>query len=247
MNRPHVIRWRDAGRPDAGQAGVRPGHDAEAGGLLALAPLCAEALALRWGAPTLRIERCGMGAARARRAALRLGTTPASVLIVAGLGGALDRRLGPGDVVVASELRLASGARRTIRAPGLAELLRTLGHRVVVGPIVSSERLVTGSERERLAADAGARLVDTESWWLTDGAGDRPFGVVRVVVDAPDHELFRPGTALRGLHALRVLARLAPALATWGGEIPKSHEAPPLAPRPVLQSVRSARSVSRSA
>jgi len=250
MTRPHLIRLRNAERTEpadagrgrgvtAGRAGLGSGAE-EDGRLLALAPLRAEALALRWGAPALRIERCGMGVSRARRAARWLGTTPAGALVVAGLGGALDRRLAPGDIVVASELRLASGERRPIRAPGLAELLRTLGHRIVVGPIVSSERLVIGSERERLEA-GGARLVDTESWWLAEGAGARSFGVVRVVVDTPGHELFRPGTALRGLHALRVLARLAPALAAWGGQIPTSSETtrpvPRPAPRPVLESV----------
>lgn len=251
MTRLHVIRWRDArqadarrqrargadaGRTDARETDPTPGPSADAGRLLALAPLRVEALALRWGAPMLRVERCGMGAPRARRAALRLGTTPASALVVAGVGGALDGRLAPGDIVVASELRRTSGERRTIQAPGLAELLRTLGHRVVVGPIVSSEGLVTGSERERLAAD-GARLVDSESWWLAESAGGRPFGVVRVVVDTPDHELFRPGTTLRGLHALRVLSRIAPALAVWGGQIPTSLEPRRRPSRPVLQSV----------
>lgn len=192
---------------------------AKAGRLLALAPLHAEALALRWGAPELQVERCGMGAQRAQAAAHRLARSAASAFVVAGVGGALDRRLATGDVIVASELRNEFGDRRPLRSDGLAELLRTLGHRVQVAPILSSEQLVTGAgRRERLAED-GARVVDTESWWLAACAGARPFAVVRVVVDAPDRELLRLGTAWRGLEALRTLARLAPALARWGGQI----------------------------
>jgi hypothetical protein len=220
------------------------GSDAKAGRLLALAPLRAEALALRWGAPELHVERCGMGAQRAQAAAHRLAPSSASAFVVAGVGGALDRRLATGDIVVASELRNEFGERRPLRpdSDSLADLLRTLGHPVHVAPIVSSEQLVTGSSRRQRLAEDGAHVVDTESWWLAACAGARPFAVVRVVVDAPDRELLRLGTAWRGLEALRVLARIAPALARWGGQIDSTASAASAEPRhpraqPALQLV----------
>ncbi|MFB4306271.1 hypothetical protein [Actinomadura sp. GTD37] len=55
----------------------------------------------------LRVVRTGMGPARARAAAERLPEFGA--LAVAGCGGALDARLRPGDLFVATEVRGPSG------------------------------------------------------------------------------------------------------------------------------------------
>ena len=46
-----------------------------------------------------------------------------------------------------------------------------------------------------------------ESAWLAAGAAGRPFGVVRVVLDSPSHELFRPQALGGALRAARVLRR----------------------------------------
>jgi 4-hydroxy-3-methylbut-2-enyl diphosphate reductase len=195
--------------------------------LLVVAPLRLEALALRRGAPHLRVERCGMGAARASRAVARFSADAAHALVVAGVCGALDTRLEVGDVVVASELRTLDGGSRVLEADSLYEALADLGLRVRVAPLLSTERLVLGPGRARLA-DSGARVVDMESWWLADAAGTRPFGVVRVVSDGPDDELLRPATVARGLRALRVLSALAPGLQRWGAAVaPVARRQPP--------------------
>jgi 4-hydroxy-3-methylbut-2-enyl diphosphate reductase len=198
-------------------------------GLLVVAALRLEALALRRGSPHLRVERCGMGASRARRAATRLRAEPARALVVAGVGGALDARLDVGDVVVASELRTPDHGRLPLASDALYECLADLGLRVRVAPLVSTARPVRGARRGRLAgvgasgADCAraerARVADMESWWLAEAAGNRPFGVVRVVADGPEHELLRPGVVTRGMRALRVLSALAPGLQRWGAAV----------------------------
>ncbi len=198
--------------------------------LLVVAALRFEALALRRGAPHLRVERCGMGASRARRAVPRFAEDPAPALVAAGVCGALDARLEVGDVVVASELRSTEGDSRPLAADSLYEALADLGLRVRVAPLVSTERLVRGAARARLS-EGGARIVDMESWWLAEAAGTRPFGVVRVVSDGPDDELLRPGTVTRGLHALRVLSELAPGLQRWGAAVAPVARPQPPSPR----------------
>jgi 4-hydroxy-3-methylbut-2-enyl diphosphate reductase len=54
-----------------------------------------------------------------------------------------------------------------------------------------------------------------ESRWLADAAGDRPFAVLRVVIDTPRRELFRLGAIPDSLRALATLRRIAPALEAW--------------------------------
>jgi len=54
-----------------------------------------------------------------------------------------------------------------------------------------------------------------ESIWLAPAAGERPFGVVRVVLDSPNHELMRPGAVLGALRAARALGTVAGALHEW--------------------------------
>jgi hypothetical protein len=51
--------------------------------------------------------------------------------------------------------------------------------------------------------------------WLAAGAGGRPFGVVRVVLDSPEHELLRIRAAAGALRAARSLRRVAGALHEW--------------------------------
>jgi 4-hydroxy-3-methylbut-2-enyl diphosphate reductase len=64
-------------------------------------------------------------------------------------------------------------------------------------------------------AAKSAIAVDMESLWLADAAGERPFVVLRVVLDTPSWELLRPGIVLDSLRALATLRRIAPALETW--------------------------------
>ena len=59
--------------------------------------------------------------------------------------------------------------------------------------------------------------MDMESAWLAAGAAGRPFGVVRVVLDGPAHELLRPAFLRQWLRATRALRSVATALATGDG------------------------------
>ena len=197
--------------------------------LVVAAPLRLEASALRRGASGLRVLRSGAGPARARRAAEALRRDAAAAVLVAGVCGALDPTLEPGDVLVASELREPEGRVRALDYDALYEALASLGLRVRVGAIVGSDHVVRGPERARLF-ETGARAVDMESPWLAAAAGERPFGVVRVVVDGPEYELLRPAALGRGLRALRTLSALAPGLQRWAAQV--APDAPVSAPAP---------------
>jgi nucleoside phosphorylase len=61
----------------------------------------------------------------------------------------------------------------------------------------------------------GAIAVDMESVWLAAGRRGRPFGVVRVVLDSPEHELMRVGAIAGALRAALSLRRVAAALHEW--------------------------------
>jgi 4-hydroxy-3-methylbut-2-enyl diphosphate reductase len=87
--------------------------------------------------------------------------------------------------------------------------------RVHVGPVASADHLVHGAERGELAR-RGAVAVDMESAWLAPAAAGRPFAVLRVVLDTPAREIWRPlATLAGGVAAWRALRRAAPALALW--------------------------------
>ena len=176
-----------------------------------LAPLRVEALALR-GA---RVLRTGMGPERARRAAEEARALEADTVAVAGLCGGVGPGLRAGDVVLATELRTEDGVARPLAPPGpLVATLRRHGLRVVTGPVLSADRILTAAERERLAGE-GVVAVDMESAWLADAAAGRPFTVLRVVVDAPGRRLADPRTLAAGVRALRALRASLPALQEW--------------------------------
>jgi 4-hydroxy-3-methylbut-2-enyl diphosphate reductase len=160
-----------------------------------------------------RVLRTGIGPERARIAAARALAVDAGGILVAGLCGGVDERLRPGDLVCATELRREDGA--AVPVPGSALLvgaLRRLGLQARVGPIVSTDRILTPIERARLG---DAIAVDMESAWLAAAAGGRPFAVLRVVVDAAGRRLTDPRIVLDGVRALRALRRSAAALADW--------------------------------
>jgi 4-hydroxy-3-methylbut-2-enyl diphosphate reductase len=156
-----------------------------------LAPLRVEAWALRG-------RRTGMGA--------RTFTADGGAVVIAGLCGAVDPTLGPGDLVVASE----------VRAPGQppiacrTELGAALGARI--GPVVSLDHVAGPAERAGLG---DALAVDMESYWLAQNAGDRPVAVVRAVVDRAGRRLLDPRTPAAGIAALLALRRVAALLHAW--------------------------------
>jgi nucleoside phosphorylase len=91
------------------------------------------------------------------------------------------------------------------------------GRTVHTGPLTGSDHVIRGHERSELLA-TGAIAVDMESAATLLSAvrtGERPVAAVRVVVDAPEHELVRIGTVRGGISAFRVLRSVLPAFFEW--------------------------------
>jgi 4-hydroxy-3-methylbut-2-enyl diphosphate reductase len=183
--------------------------------LLVIAPLRIERAAVRRGLPEALVLRSGVGAARAQAAAQLAARIPADAVAVAGFCGAVGGGLRAGDVVVASEVRGPEGVTPCTGGP-LAAALATLGiERIHIGPLASADHLVRGAQRGLLAGE-GVLAVDMESAWLAPAAAGRPFAVIRVVIDTPAREIYRPlATLAAGLKAWQVLRRAVPALALW--------------------------------
>lgn len=184
------------------------------------APLRLEAALIASGARGAFVRKTGMGPARARASAGVLRADAGSALLVVGFCGGLDAESVPGEVIVAEEVysaaRTGEPQQRT-RCDLTGELLTRLGGRGMklrCGNIVCVSRVAMGRRRTQLHAD-GAIAVDMESVWLAAGAAGRPFGVVRVVLDSPSHELLRPRGALAAMSAARALRRVAGALHEW--------------------------------
>ncbi|MER6097559.1 1-hydroxy-2-methyl-2-butenyl 4-diphosphate reductase [Streptomyces sp. NPDC001728] len=213
--------------------GREPGPGAPPPLLIACA-LGIEQLALRsgdrGGAPgPVTVLRTGMGPDRARTAVSRAlaeeGWRDAAV-IASGFCAGLAPGMHPGDLVVADETRgpdgttLCSGTELLVKA-----LVRAVpGRAVHTGPLTGSDHVVRGPERAALLA-TGAIAVDMESAATLGtargteppggGPGARPVAAVRVVVDAPEHELVRIGTVRGGISAFRVLRAVLPAFFEW--------------------------------
>ena len=163
-----------------------------------VAPLRSEQLALRLGG--LRAARGGMGA-KAR-------PVNGGPVVVAGVCGAVDPSLRPGDVVVATELHDGVTVQELKGTATLARALRDRGLRVVTGPMLVADHVLGRDERRELQAE-GVIAVDMESSRFA------PSAVVRVVVDTADRGLAHPATLVAGPRALATLRRAAPAIADW--------------------------------
>ncbi|MFE6775550.1 1-hydroxy-2-methyl-2-butenyl 4-diphosphate reductase [Streptomyces sp. NPDC057702] len=156
---------------------------------------------------------------------------PAAV-IATGFCAGLAPGMHPGDLVVADRTRDAAGSTACTGTDVLAQALEDLARRarrgpaptVHVGPVAGSDRVVRGAERARLRA-TGAVAVDMESaatLRTAVRAGPRPVAAVRVVVDAPEHELLRIGTLRGGISAFRMLRSILPAFCQWHRSLPLS-------------------------
>ncbi|MFI6349082.1 1-hydroxy-2-methyl-2-butenyl 4-diphosphate reductase [Streptomyces sp. NPDC050560] len=206
--------------------------DGEPSPLLIACALGIERLALRLGAGggprgPVTVLRTGMGpeaAERAVRGALgRPGPAPGAVLAT-GFCAGLVPGMHPGDVVVAEETRDPYGTTPCVGTGVLADALAWAipSRKVHVGALTGSDHVVRGPERAGLAA-TGAVAVDMESAATLRtalAAGERPVAAVRVVVDAPEHELVRIGTLRGGIAAFRVLRCILPAFHTWHRDVP---------------------------
>ncbi|MEU5106959.1 1-hydroxy-2-methyl-2-butenyl 4-diphosphate reductase [Streptomyces sp. NPDC021354] len=215
--------------------------------LLIACALGIERFALRGGdfgaaAGPVTVLRTGMGPQAAERAvtrALAESGAPGAAVIATGFCAGLAPGMHPGDLVVAEETRDGAGHTPCTGTAVLAEALTRLarvgpGRAVHTGPLVGSGHVVRGAERARLHA-TGAIAVDMESAATLRSAvaaGVRPVAAVRVIVDAPEHELVRIGTLRGGISAFRVLRTVLPAFFAWhrssllpGGEL-DGHAAP---------------------
>jgi 4-hydroxy-3-methylbut-2-enyl diphosphate reductase len=187
--------------------------------LVVAAPLAIEARAVRRGLAGGVVVRAGLRARRAGRVATALREHDPSALAVVGVAGALVPGYQAGDLVVATEVRSASGTVPCPSAGPLAEALRDRGFRVHTAALVTVDHVVHGAERSRLA-ECGAVAVDMESSVLLGTAGGRPSVVVRAVVDTPERPLLRPATLPGGVAALRSLNAVGPPLAAWAAAAP---------------------------
>ncbi|HTW42522.1 MAG TPA: hypothetical protein VMD79_09430 [Solirubrobacteraceae bacterium] len=196
------------------------------GELLVAAPMRIEA-ALISSASTLKgpgkwplVRKTGMGPGRSKAAAGELAGAQARAMLVLGFCGGLDAGSVPGEVIVANEVYSAHDEGHAPERVGcdlsgqLVQRLAGRGLKVRVGDVVCVSRLALGERRAQLHA-GGAIAVDMESVWLAAGAGGRPFGVVRVVLDSPQHELLRVRAVGGALRAALALRRVAGALHEW--------------------------------
>lgn len=189
-------------------------------GLLIAAPMRVEAALISSAARGARVRKTGMGPSRSKASAAELAREPAAALLVLGFCGGLDGGSVPGEVIVAEELYAASDEghlEEPVACETAGELLTMLagrGMKVRPGRIACVSRLALGERRGELH-DQGAIAVDMESVWLAAGAASRPFGVVRVVLDSPSHELLRPQAAAGAVRAARALRAVARSLHEW--------------------------------
>ncbi|MFJ4835016.1 1-hydroxy-2-methyl-2-butenyl 4-diphosphate reductase [Streptomyces sp. NPDC088747] len=195
--------------------------------LLIACALGIEHLALRSGdrggaGGPVTVLRTGMGPRAAERSVTRILADPAlheAAVLATGFCAGLAPGMHPGDVVVAEETRDARGSTPCVGTELLVkELVRAVpGRTVHTGPLTGSDHVVRGHERSDLFA-TGAIAVDMESASTLHSAvrmGARPVAAVRVVVDAPEHELVRIGTVRGGISAFRVLRAVLPAFYEW--------------------------------
>jgi nucleoside phosphorylase len=168
------------------------------------------------------VLRTGMGPQAAERAVTERLADPdwsTAAVLATGFCAGLAPGMHPGDLVVAEETRSPDG---TVPCVGTDLLIKELGRAapgrtVHTGPLTGSDHVVRGHERPDLLA-TGAIAVDMESAATLLSAvrtGERPVAAVRVVVDAPEHELVRIGTVRGGISAFRVLRSVLPAYFEW--------------------------------
>jgi hypothetical protein len=168
------------------------------------------------------VLRTGMGPAAAEQAVTRMLADPAlrdAAVLATGFCAGLAPGMHPGDLVVAEETRDPRGTTPCVGTELLVkELARALpGRTVHTGPLTGSDHVVRGPERSALRAHGaqerdGGLHVDRD---CAGRAGERPVAAVRVVVDAPEHELVRIGTVRGGISAFRVLRSVLPAFFEW--------------------------------
>src|ERR1700735_1777883 len=227
-------------QPRMAGAGALADAPADAPALLVYAPLRFEANAVRRGLTqsSSHVQRTGMGATRSRKSAAQSQPGPFGAMVVMGTAAGLAADLSPGDLVVATEV---TDGETTVTLPGadlLAAELRRAGLNARAGRIVQVKKIVSSSERTRLAADgylaadmesaalvaavkglapsaqqpaesAGLNAVDAAA--LAAATAGHPVAVIRAISDGG----FGPGVVTGGIAALRSLRAPAPVAERW--------------------------------
>jgi nucleoside phosphorylase len=205
----------------AGPAGPAP--------LLVACALGIEQVALRGGRDGvppegLTLLRTGMGLRAAEQAVFRALTGDErlkdAAVVATGFCAGLVPGMRPGDLVVAEETRDARGTTACVGTEVLVQALGRFapGRRVHTGVLTGSDHVVRGAGERAGMRATGAIAVDMESAAMLLSAvrtGPRAVAAVRVVVDAPEHELVRIGTVHGGISAFRVLRSVLPAFLEW--------------------------------
>jgi 4-hydroxy-3-methylbut-2-en-1-yl diphosphate reductase len=200
--------------------GTAAGGDGRASELLVAAPLRIEAVLISSAARRVRVRKTGMGPERSKAAVGGLAGDAGRVMLVLGFCGGLDATSVPGEVIVAEDVYAAQDeghAEQRVSCQLTGQLVHQLtgrGLKVRTGHVVCVSRLALGERRAELHA-GGAIAVDMESVWLAAATAGRPFGVVRVVLDSPEHELMRPRAAFGAVRAALALRKVAGALHEW--------------------------------
>jgi 4-hydroxy-3-methylbut-2-enyl diphosphate reductase len=181
-----------------------------------LVPLGIEAAAIRRAVRSATIERIGMGQAKATAARTRIALErpTGAPLALLGLGGGLLPGAKAGDVIVGSSVQRL-GSIEEIELAGADQIVDTLRRADIsahAAPIVSSPRILHGSQARSAAALRGAAVVDMESFWCAGLADTHSFSVCRVLSDVPGQDLWSLRTPSAMLRALRVVGEVARAL-----------------------------------
>lgn len=138
-----------------------------------------------------RLVLCGMGAARARQAALLLADEGIRVLITWGVAGALDPALQPGQLLLPEKVIDAKGAEYPVDADLRALFLstQTAVSCASTQPLFCAESAVLDrAGKKRLFERSGAGAVDLESAAVAAVAAQRglPFVALRSVLDTAE-------------------------------------------------------------
>jgi 4-hydroxy-3-methylbut-2-en-1-yl diphosphate reductase len=207
-------------QPRVAEVGDVADSPADAPALLVYAPLRFEANAVRRGLTqsSSHVQRTGMGATRSRKSAAQSQPGPFGAMVVMGTAAGLAADLSPGDLVVATEV---TDGESTVTLPGadlLAAELRRAGLNARAGRIVQVKKIVSSSERTRLAADGylaadmeSAAIVAAVKGLAPSAEAGRPVAVIRAVSDGG----FGPGMVTGGMAALRSLRAAAQVAERW--------------------------------
>ena len=168
--------------------------------------------------------RCGIGRARAARAAAELIRAGAGALLSWGTAAALDETLRPGDVLLPGTVLSRDGRRFEVDAPwrnALADLIAGEPGASAGGVVEAGQVLRDAGGKRWLRDHSGAQIADMESAAIAETC--REAGLRLLVVRAvSDHASMRvPDCALRGIDADGDLAlgRLVGALARSPGDL----------------------------